>query len=83
MLKMLCSDFGLKKLLKSTQDGAWLRGSELPCLQQVHFGKVGKPELMFSPHLSRLKSCQAVPRRKESVPKLQFFRPTGNKQRKK
>lgn len=35
---------------------------------------------MFSPHLSRLRSRQAVPRRKESVPKLQFFRPTGNKQ---
>lgn len=79
ILKLLCSDFGPKTLL------GWClasrqRAASSPCLQQVHFGKVGKPDLMFSPHLSQLKSCQALPRRKESVPKLQFFRPTGNKQ---
>lgn len=71
MLRMLCSDFGLKKTPKNHP--GWCLPSRLPCFQQVHFGKVGKPELMISPHLSRLRSCQAVPRRKESAPKTAIF----------
>lgn len=82
---MLCSDFGAKNCLKIAQGGAWLRGSAEQAAhgsQQGHFGKVGKPDLMFSPHSSQPESCPAVPRRKESVPELQFFRPTGNKHQK-